>query len=229
MCHKVFTTYYRNQIEFLTIERYGCSLFIRYYYHVIISKRKQHDEEKKDEEKKTKYSTNKIVSLRVSRLVATFCTYHIKQVTASVFQELTLPEYMPVVSSSVALSLLILEATLIPESETSTTRLSCLQNRCLTALATTSWDSKAHSSSTLSFNDGQRQEASPRRRDGNHGKTVDADDTNSSNDINNDLSKDVLRKLPKIILIELLSRPIKLRGTSLAHETVRFCCAVQNK
>ena len=149
-----------------------------------------------------------VLSLRISKLVATFCTYHVKKINASAFEEITMPEYMPVVCSSVALSLLVLEATLVPESGDETKHLTYLQKQCIAALS---------------------KSCNPRATKKPGGKTSDNNDSKDENQSQNskdelgDLSKDVLSMLPKKVLIELLTRTINFRGVLFARQTAKQC------
>jgi hypothetical protein len=69
----------------------------------------------------------------MSKLVSAYCDLHREKVDATVFDELTLAEYLPVISKDAALKLLLLEADIIPESVIRK-KLTCLQRRCVAAL-----------------------------------------------------------------------------------------------
>ena len=69
----------------------------------------------------------------MSKLVSAYCDLHREKVDATVFDEVTLAEYLPVISKDVALKMLLLEANIVPESVIRK-KLTCLQRRCVAAL-----------------------------------------------------------------------------------------------
>jgi hypothetical protein len=75
------------------------------------------------------------ISGHMSTLISAFCNFTHKQMDASVFQELTLVEYVPIVSRKVALNLMVMEAKLVPESRNESEDLTCLQKRGIFALS----------------------------------------------------------------------------------------------
>jgi hypothetical protein len=75
------------------------------------------------------------ISGHMSTLISAFCNFTHKQMDASVFQELTLVEYIPVISRKVALNLMVMEVKLVPESRNEFEGLTCLQKRGIFALS----------------------------------------------------------------------------------------------
>ena len=110
----------------------------------------------------------------MSKIVSAYCDLHREKVDATVFDELTLAEYLPVISNSVALKLLLLEANLVPESVIRK-KLTCLQRRCVAALT--------HPSNPSSTTHSKREW---------------------------DGARATLLKLPKKVLIEIISASIQV-------------------
>ena len=73
-------------------------------------------------------------SSHLSLLVSVYCNLHRDRLSPSVFGELTCPELLPKICEDSALSLMVFEAQIVPESSKESTELSCLQKRCISTL-----------------------------------------------------------------------------------------------